>query len=66
MVPIPGGNTEKNYVYGRVYEKQAKALAEILLQVLKKLRVEYTVKASEYSIKCVMTSNHHNRRRSSL
>jgi hypothetical protein len=53
-------------MYGRLYEKQAKALAEILLQVLKKLRVEYTVKASEYSIKCVLTSNHHNKRRSSL
>lgn len=39
VVPIPGGNTEKNYIYGRVYEKQAKALAETLLQVLKILRI---------------------------
>jgi len=62
IMPIPFGVAEKSYVYGKAYEKQAKSLAETILQVLKILRIEYTIKGAEYCIKCVYTTNHHARR----
>lgn len=39
ITPIQNGLAEKSYVYGRTYEKQAKSLAETILQVLKILRI---------------------------
>ncbi len=64
ITPITPGKEEKSYVYGKVYEKQSKPLAETILQVLKILRIEYTIKGAEYCIKCVYTTNHHTRRSS--
>ena len=64
ITPIASGNNEKSYIYGKLYEKQPKPLAETILQVLKILRIEYMVKATEYCIKCIYTTNHHTRRRS--
>lgn len=66
IVPVQTGVGEKNYVYGKVYEKQAKTLTETILQVLKLLRIDYTIKGAEYCIKCVCTTNHHSSRKSSL
>ena len=39
ITPIASGNNEKSYIYGKLYEKQPKPLAETILQVLKILRI---------------------------
>ena len=46
----------KSYIYGKSYDKPAKPLVEVVLQVLKMLRIEFSVKSIEYCIKCVLST----------